>query len=395
MCSDNFDDIDDFFCNDFPLHNYHTCNEYIGTTSFQKKSQVLSRKENVDGKNFNKSSHYSSFIISESQDNNVIESTRIKTNDDCTLDNFQSVSRSRSISSLESQESPSIKRRRTELDECIDETSKFFDELAQETSLATKFSKDKSTLCHPRRVYRINFISNLTGSIGKKINVNVSGNKTFKEILPIVLKTYIQSFKVGEAFHHFYNLNEVCIYRRGVKILIFMNCNSLNIPQTSGKEITEVELKLVSVNNATEYEESFKKQLDDHVHSLVELNEDHRITIVDDQIKGSVIEEYEKDLQNISQMRKDEFEQHLCYEKTKLQEPSIRIGLIGRDNKKVYINVKKSTSFDKISEYYIKTKNLQPTTKLSLIFDNEQLPLNALISNYDIEEDDLIEVKIL
>ncbi|CDK25526.1 unnamed protein product [Kuraishia capsulata CBS 1993] len=66
----------------------------------------------------------------------------------------------------------------------------------------------------------------------------------------------------------------------------------------------------------------------------------------------------------------------------------------GSSTDSVKIEVSNSTEISKIAEYYKEKKGLNPRTKLSLIMEDE-LDLNSTVGDAELEDDDILDVKIL
>ena len=75
-------------------------------------------------------------------------------------------------------------------------------------------------------------------------------------------------------------------------------------------------------------------------------------------------------------------------------EEVMRIALMGQDNKKIYVHVRRSTPFSKIAEYYRIQKQLPQKTRVKLLFDHDELDMNECIADQDMEDEDMVDVII-
>lgn len=70
------------------------------------------------------------------------------------------------------------------------------------------------------------------------------------------------------------------------------------------------------------------------------------------------------------------------------------IGLKGRDNKRIEVEVNARTPIQKLLEYYIQQKgiDISPESNARLVFDSEELPLDGTVGDTELEEDFEVEV---
>ena len=72
----------------------------------------------------------------------------------------------------------------------------------------------------------------------------------------------------------------------------------------------------------------------------------------------------------------------------------IKLALVGQDNARLYVNVRRSTPFSKVAEYYKLHKPLPMEVNLNLYFDHEKLDLNETVGDQELEDEDMLEVVI-
>lgn len=261
------------------------------------------------------------------------------------------------------------------------EDEKFFEELQREAGRTTSTLKEGSPAT-AKRVYNIKFLSNLEGSLNDKINVKVKGKHAFSEILPIALKTLIKEYKVSKDLKPFYQPENVSLYRNGLKILNFMNCNSLHIPLNYEGEVSDVSMTLVSRDREQEY----VKTLEQSRHATPDLSREE----TSPKIPGFSIEEFEKDLEGFESGESNNLLEDTP--QTENNHGTIKIALMAQDNKKIYVNVRQTTTIAMLGEHYRTTKNLSSIERFKFVFDNEDLQLSTKIDDLDMEDGDIIEV---
>lgn len=264
-----------------------------------------------------------------------------------------------------------------------DDTDAFFTEITRNANRTSTVIRESSPELD-KRTYKISFISKLEGSIDKKIEVKAWGKSPFTKILPSTLDAIVKAYRIPKAIQNVYKMDNVTLYWNGAKILNFMTCNSLRIPQNYGDEITDVNITLVSKEYEMKYEVEFKE-------------------MVENELSGSSV-----DVKNV---KKDDFatnEYELQLEKSESAEPSllkssenvrdgsfIKLALVGQDNKKIFVKARSSTLFKKIADYYKDVKNLPSFTKLKLTFDHVNLSLEDRVEDHEMEDEDMIEVAIV
>ncbi|CAI4056231.1 hypothetical protein N7582_000546 [Saccharomyces uvarum] len=315
-------------------------------------------------------------------------------------------SRSRSKSSVRSiSPEQKYKRQKNSLLNTYDENDDFFKELAKEAKKTTSISKE-STPDQPKRVYNIKFFSKLEGTINKAVQVKVLGKYEFSRILPAALDGLMKSYKIPKVMKDIYKEENVTLYWNNAKLLKFMTCNSLHIPQDFENEISDIDITIVS----KEYEKNFEATLES------KLKEEETALFAKERQEMEMKLEKKRNEREESEFREFEFElrnveetEELKANETFMNEHSLRegnsvkennggnekvmkIALMGQDNKKIYVNVRNSTPFFKVAEYYRIQKQLPQKARIKLLFDHDELNLNECIADQDMEDEDMVDV---
>lgn len=68
--------------------------------------------------------------------------------------------------------------------------------------------------------------------------------------------------------------------------------------------------------------------------------------------------------------------------------------VVGKDKKRFKVDIKPSTKISAIAKYYLQKAGLLESTKVKLLFDDEELDLNDTVQNTELEEDFMIDVII-
>lgn len=261
-------------------------------------------------------------------------------------------------------------------------------------TLASRSSPIPIVHSNPKRIYKIRFLSKLEGTINKSVQVKVLGKYAFEKILPPALAGFIKAFKVPQIMKNYYEPNNVSLYRNeSMKLLNFMNCNSLNIPQSFENEISDVEIVLVPKDKEEEYEKEWNDKIFEDRDPIIDSttgSESNKPT----ESKNSQFEQQFEDelksndngIQTTTDINLDESET------SSVDEPLMKIALLGNDNKKLYVNVRKSTPFSKLVDYYRIQKQLPQSKKIILSFDHDELDLNECVNDQDMEDEDVIDV---
>lgn len=283
-----------------------------------------------------------------------------------------------------------------------DENEEFFREIAKEARKIPSCAKE-STPEQPRRIYNVRFLSKLDGTMNKAIQMKTLGKYDFSSILPSVLNGFVKEYGIPTIMKKTYNVDDVTLYWNNAKLLNFMTCNSLKISQAFENEISDVEITVVSKEYERKFEEDTRlKLLEEEQAAAKELLaiRESEISLNKDDKTNRDIEEFEKELKSSKENNRklSGFAQNKAIEYIDLEDDdkidTIKLALMGQDNKKLYVNVRTSTPFSKLADYYKSHKQLPKKTKLKLIFDHDELDSKRTVGEEEMEEEDMIEVVI-
>lgn len=283
-----------------------------------------------------------------------------------------------------------------------DENEEFFREIAKEARKPPSFTKE-STPEQPRRVYNVRFLSKLDGTMNKAIQMKALGKYNFSSILPSVLSGFIKEYGIPTIMKKFYTTDNVTLYWNNAKLLNFMTCNSLKISQAFENEISDVEITVVSKEYEKRFEEDSRlKLLEEEQAAANEL-----LAIRGSEIPPDKDEKTDRDIEQFEQELRISKEnngkisglpENKAIEYIDLEDDDeldvIKLALVGQDNKKLYVNVRASTTFSKLADYYKSHKQLPKKTKLKLIFDHDELDSKRTVGEEEMEAEDMIEVVI-
>lgn len=282
-----------------------------------------------------------------------------------------------------------------------DENEEFFNEIAKETNgrLQTK----ETILDQPKRIYNVRFLSKLDGTINKTVQVKVLGRYELSLILPSILEKLFKQFELPPGMIEVYKPENVSLYWNNAKLLKFMSCNSLRVPQTFENEVSDISILMVSKEFEKNFEENIRlKLLQEEAAVAAESlskKETYEISTQEDNDHSNHdIEQFEKELKNakeINSMRpisNQGAEVEYINLDSEDDEELIKISLVGQDNKKLYVNVRKSTPISKLADYYREHKDLPNAANVKLLFDHDELDQRATVGEQDMEDEDMIEV---
>ncbi|CCH58169.1 hypothetical protein TBLA_0A03710 [Henningerozyma blattae CBS 6284] len=286
-------------------------------------------------------------------------------------------------------------------DEAEDEDDEFFKALKHSSSVPPsstmksdiKTTKDQG---NPKRIYNVRFISKIEGTLDKKVQVKVLGKFPFSKILPPALKAFSEEYKIPNVLKQYYRVNNVTLYWNDSKLLNFMTCNSLNIPQIYENEISDVEIIVITKTNEKSYEDKINMSLKQNIEQNLaqksnEIKELRKLKV--ESFEHNSIQEFEKELKELSQDGVDTKQTANIDDIP--NESHIKIALLTQDNKKLYVKVRNSTPFSELVNYFREQKQLGETQQIKLIFDNEELDLNETVGDQDMEDEDMIEVVLI
>lgn len=305
-----------------------------------------------------------------------------------------------------------------EYSESEDENDLFFKSITKAKSVSpeskdniqndTTTEKNNTKAPQPKRVYNIRFRSKLDGTINKSVIVKVLGKFTFEKILPSALQGLMKAYKIPAVMKKIYNIDNVTLYWDSAKVLNFMTCNSLNIKQSFENEVSSVDITIVSKAMEKEMEESLRTQAFDANELSKQSDKTDTNTKLEDSSKqtknDAIFDEFEKELEAANLPDMDSSSENITIdgpEGTPTTNNSdeegeiIKIVLADHDKMKFPVNVRGTTVLSKITEYYRKQKKLPQNAKIELLFDNDVLELAKNITDYEIEDEDLLDIRVV
>lgn len=264
-----------------------------------------------------------------------------------------------------------------------DENDEFFKEIAREAS-NTSVGTREVTLEQPRRIYNVRFLSKLDGTIDKAVQIKVLGKYDFSNMLPSVLNGFITEYKIPAAIKKIYSAENVTLYWKTAKLLNFMTCNSLKIPQAFENEISDIDITVIPKHQEEKFESEINSKLLDDEQNAPDIGETGNV--------DARVEEFENELRDVDDSNANIESTEVVDLEDEDTSELMKIALVGRDNRKLFVNVRNTTTLSKVAEYYRDKKQLPKNTDVKLIFDHEELRLNESIGDQDMEDEDMIEV---
>jgi hypothetical protein len=70
------------------------------------------------------------------------------------------------------------------------------------------------------------------------------------------------------------------------------------------------------------------------------------------------------------------------------------IGLKGKDNKRISVQVCATTKLKDLLAHYLKTKDIEASTKAKLLFDDEELDLEGVVGDTELEDEYEVQVVV-
>ena len=303
------------------------------------------------------------------------------------------------------------KRVTSVIDPDEDEDDEFYRAIRETKTVGTK-----SKVSHnPKRIYSIRFVSKLEGTVDKCVKVRVLGKFTFSRILPLSLEGLVKAYKIPSSIRSKYDAKNVTMYWNGAKLLDFMTCDSLKIEQAYEGEVSNVEIVLFSREDSRNMEMMYELSLMREEQGVNTGSGNHlslrdvvsatgvanRNTVQDS--SDLIIEEFEKELKDaeraapgaVANDRAPDIDQPLLTESTNNEgQDVLTISLVGEDNKKLLVKVHEWTKLSKVVEYYRTQKSIPKRADITLYFDNEPLELSRSVGDYDIEDEDMLDVMV-
>lgn len=285
-------------------------------------------------------------------------------------------------------EEPPRKRTRSSVEEKaeenVDENDLFFQNLAKRKLQSVTPEPDDGK-DDDNRVYYVQFISRIDGTRGKSLQVKALGKHEFNKLATAALNGFMKTFHLPSVMKSLYTVEKTAIYWNKVKILGFMTCNSLKIPQKYENEVSYIEVKLIPRDQETQF-------IREELESITTEGDEIETTTTQPEKKNKTIEEFEKELREDAQDIQDIIE--IQEEEEESQQQIMKLALVGQDNKKIMVNVRQTTVFDKLIQYYRIQKQLPQRARITLVFDDEELNPQDTVASQDIEDEDMIEVRV-
>lgn len=162
-----------------------------------------------------------------------------------------------------------------------------------------------------------------------------------------------------------------------IELKSFFKPRMLGIPRVNSKRITEVNCLLIPKENASNFQNIYDEFRNLDKNDIL------------DQLGLEVIDTTKTDDEVIildSDVKMDEQSNGKYF----------NIGLKGKDNKRVTVQVSSSTKLKALLDHYLKIKNIKitDTKNAKLIFDDETLDLNCEVGDTELEEDFEVQIVI-
>jgi hypothetical protein len=261
----------------------------------------------------------------------------------------------------------------------------------REGQLDSGDSSTSNELRNPKK-YSINITSYLPGSENHPLHIDMKGHKPFSSVISKILKYLLAQDGVSETLIDIYVPENVVLMRDSMELLDFMKPDSLNICAPDVGPI-ELDLGLYTRSQIITMQE-YKEQ--EKIKKLRELEHEEELDrIAKAQIQVDDLHADDKEFEEID--REIEYkERHLTAEPEESEEDGyFRITLKGGDKAKIEVKVKPDTLVSKLASYYLKKTGLQPTTRLRLVFDDEDLDLSDTVGDTELEEDFTVDVYVI
>lgn len=382
-------DSDDFFYNQNVSDEYDETmrreDDLIDTSTFKSKTftikkrilrsaECYSEEEKKDSKKLKSISEGSIHLDSDSSE---LEEPIILNSD--------SSEDGESVIAVDSMVLRSVEEKNAEDEE--DQTLDFLSELVGKAEV---FLKEHSPDNSPRRIYNINFISQIDGSRDRKVNVKVTGRKTFETILPIVMDTFVKTYRIKKSLQNFYIPADLTMFRNGVEVLPFSNCDSMRIPALKDLEQIQVEIIIVHKSMCNHYKEEYKKNRTSRLKSLEVGRPDFDEEVLQVLSPTSRFDDFEKELEDAPKLAGSDAD--LVFDQNEKSRKCIKIMLVDKNNSRVPISVTPDTVFTAVIEKYREIKSIPYSFQIKLFFDHSQINPLSTVSDEDVEEGDMIEV---
>ncbi|CAN3375831.1 hypothetical protein DIURU_003931 [Diutina rugosa] len=243
------------------------------------------------------------------------------------------------------------------------------------TSFTTSLTKPPAvTNEYETRRYQLVIHSKLPVIAGTndKITVICRGLKSFSKVISAALTQFKKRYAADPQVASAYNEEDTClVWKEGLTVINSgWSPSYLRIPHTGGdKDDTEVVFLLIPKSHEHDYETFYP---------------DFGYTNPDD-VNG-------KD--DVLNVELDEANDDTAPAATATADSSMLLGLKGADNKRIDVHATAETPIRQLLQEYLKAKKLDPTTKATLIFDDEPLSLNDTVGDTELEDEFEIQVML-
>ncbi|KAH3672280.1 hypothetical protein WICMUC_004375 [Wickerhamomyces mucosus] len=250
------------------------------------------------------------------------------------------------------------------------------------------------------RSYRLIIQSFLPGSDTAQLQVSLPGNKKFNNVIDKTLKYLLSTQNIMPNYFHVYNPEQVVLIWKDIKIIKHMKIDTLNIHPNPDDSETVVNLGLYTKIQAACIEEERREQ-ELRAKKKFEREKELENYLEIDPIVSYVALEDEDDDLRIYDERAASREQSLIMtpvgtvEADDEGEGFFNIVLKSEDNKKIIVEVSSITPISKLVDYFLAKKGLPSSTKVKLLFDDEELDLAGRVGDTELEEDFSIDVYVL
>ncbi|CCH43806.1 hypothetical protein BN7_3360 [Wickerhamomyces ciferrii] len=261
------------------------------------------------------------------------------------------------------------------------------------------------------RKYILHITSFLPGSQNNALDIDVKGNKKFHAVISKTLSYLLSLGIVPDAFKVLYRVDQITLFWDKVKIQDFMRPDSLRLPEPSSGESTVIELGLYTKSQAEEIE---RYRLLEREELYRKLAQKEAMEAEAERLEKEEKEREEREKLMFDKEEEDPFKDDELFKNIEADVPTnasreatlqpnnekeeegfFKIGLKGEDNKKIIVKVHAETQINKLVEHFINKKGLPPTTKLKLVFDDEDIDLDGTVGDTELEEDFTVDVIVM
>lgn len=229
------------------------------------------------------------------------------------------------------------------------------------------------------RLYRVKIISKIPPF--NTFEKDIKGDCTFEQILDYVK---IDRVTRGEKKRP----TAVLVWVEGrTELKRYFKPSTLRITAPSDGDITRITCLHIPAEHSSTFESIYPEFKDQKVYTEPEQVPDDLIIEIED------VDEFVAESDNAHTASKESV---IDESKSQLGEAFFVIGLKGKDNKRIDVEVSSQTPIRKLLEHYISEKGIDSTdaNNARLIFDSEELLLDDTVGDTELEEDFEVEVYI-